>query len=133
MRAGMKKFLCLLFSVMLGFFFIGCASSKIKGYIGQPVSIVIGDYGLPAGAYDIDKNRRAFVWQRDVMAAGPGSFVATASDIDNRMFSQTYSRSGSFPSSSCNYVLVAQRTRTDIYGPDAWTVMEFQKPRVNCE
>jgi UDP-N-acetyl-D-mannosaminuronate dehydrogenase len=129
----MRRALHLLVVLISGFLLFGCATSIMKGYIGQPISTVIGDYGFPAGAYDLDQNRRAFVWQKNVMIAVPGSSTTTASVVGNTMFAQTYSTPGMVGSSSCNYTLIAQRTRSDIEGPAAWTVVDFQKPRFMCE
>lgn len=114
-------------------FLSGCASSIMKGYIGQPITTVIGDHGFPAGAYDVDTNKRAFVWQKSGAIVVPGSTYTSGSIIGNQMFASSYSTPGYASSYSCAYTLIATKTRSDIEGPAAWTVIDFLKPKFMCE
>jgi hypothetical protein len=111
----------------------GCASSIMKGYVGKPVTTVIGDHGFPAGAYDVDTNKRAFVWQKNAAVIVPGSSYTSGSVIGNQIFSSTYSTPGYSGTFSCAYTLIATKTRSDIDGPAAWTVVDFVKPKFGCE
>ena len=52
-----------LYGVLLSFILLGCASQIMNDFVGKPISIVVSQYGFPAGSYDIDKDTRAFVWQ----------------------------------------------------------------------
>ena len=117
---------------LIGLLLTGCATSIMKGYIGQPIATVVGDYGFPAGAYDLDVDKRAFVWSKTMTMVSPGTSTTTGSVVGNTMFAQTYSSPGIAMTGSCNYVLIAERRRTDIDGPAAWTVIDFQKPRFGC-
>ena len=118
--------------ILMSFILGGCATSIMKGYIGQPISTVVGDYGFPAGAYDLDVDKRAFVWSQSMTMVSPGTSTTTGSVVGNTMFAQTYSSPGIAVTGSCNYVLIAERRRTDIDGPAAWTVIDFQKPKFGC-
>lgn len=111
----------------------GCASSIMSGYIGKPITSVIGDYGFPVGSYDIDNAKRAFVWQMNSAVVIPGTTYASASIIGNQMFASSYSSPAYVGSSRCSYTLIATQTRTDIEGPAAWTVIDFHKPKLMCE
>lgn len=96
----------------------GCASSTLKGYIGQPVSVAIEDYGMPSGNFDIDVGKKAFVWNVDsnyVIASHSETMPAIAG------------------TTRCAYILYATQTRNDIEGPMAWTVTGFKKPKLDCE
>ncbi len=111
----------------------GCASSIMGRYIGQPLSVPIGAYGFPVGAYDLGDSKRAFVWQMNNSFVIPSSSTTNASIVGNQIFSTTYSSPGFVAGSVCTYTLIASQTRTDIDGPAAWTVVGFQKPRFDCE
>lgn len=111
----------------------GCASSIMGRYIGQPLSTPIGDYGFPVGAYDLGDSKRAFVWQMNNAVIVPGSSTTNATLVGNQIFSTTYSSPGFVAGSVCSYTLIASKTRSDIDGPAAWTVVGFQKPRLDCE
>jgi hypothetical protein len=128
-----NKFSAVMFAVFASLVLTGCASSIMKGYIGKPITAVISDYGFPAGAYDVEANKRAFVWQKNDALIFPGQTFATGSMVGNQMFMNTYSSPTFSSSFSCSYTFYATRTRTDIEGPAAWTIVEFEKPKLSCE
>ena len=111
----------------------GCASSIMSRYVGKPLAIAVSDYGFPAGAYDLGDSKRAFVWQMNNSIVIPASSTTNATVTGNQIFSTTYSSPGFVAGSVCTYTLIASKTRTDIDGPAAWTVVGFQKPRFACE
>jgi hypothetical protein len=111
----------------------GCASQIMGGFVGKPVTTVISQYGFPAGAYDVEKNKRAFVWQMNKGVVIPGSSFTSGTVIGNQMFANTYTSPGYATSSTCVYVLYAEKTRNDIEGPAAWTIVGFEKPKMLCE
>lgn len=111
----------------------GCASTIMGGYIGKPLSTVVSDYGFPSGAYDVDGTQRAFVWQMNNSVVIPGSSFTSGLVVGNQLFANTYTSPGYAGSYVCSYTLLATRTRNDIEGPAAWTVVGFQKPKFGCE
>ena len=110
----------------------GCASQIMKSYIGQPVSAVVEEYGMPSGAYDIEPGKRAFIWTMTTSVVIPGTTTAYGTAIGNQVFMQGYTTPGVVSSDSCNYVMYATRTRIDIEGPAAWQVTGFKKPKFMC-
>ena len=54
---------------------MGCASQIMSGFVGKPMTAVVGQYGFPAVSYDVDTNKRAFVWQINNSVIVPGNFV----------------------------------------------------------
>lgn len=94
---------------------------------------VISQYGFPVGAYDLDRNKRAFVWQMNNSVVVPGSSFTTGTVIGNQVFANTYTAPAYASSFSCAYVLHAEKTRLDVEGPAAWTIVGFEKPKFGCE
>lgn len=112
---------------------VGCASSIMKSYVGQPITAVIEDYGMPSGAYDVEPGKRAFMWTMNTTVYIPGYTSTYGTQIGNQIFMSGYSSPGVASTDSCNYVMYAKQTRTDIQGPAAWTVTSFKKPSIWCE
>lgn len=125
----MKKLISVLSTVAL----FGCASQIMEGFVGKPITSVISQYGMPAGSYDVSTDKRAFVWSMTSSYVVPGASYTSGTMIGNQMFTNTHSAPSYVGTSSCNYVLIATKTRTDIEGPAAWTVVGFEKPRFDCE
>jgi len=125
----MKKISLLALAVLL----TGCASQIMSGFVGKPVTAVIGQYGFPAGAYEVDKNKRAFVWQMNNSVVVPGSSFTSGTVIGNQIFANTYTSPAYASSFACSYVMYAEKTRQDIEGPAAWTIVGFEKPSLGCE
>ncbi len=125
----MKKLLALPLIALI----TGCASQIMGGFVGKPVTAVISQYGMPVGSYDVSADTRAFVWSKTSSYVIPGSSYTSGTVVGNQMFANTYSSPSYVGSSSCSYVLLASKTRTDIEGPAAWTVIGFEKPRLGCE
>jgi hypothetical protein len=111
----------------------GCASKIMQSYVGQPISAVVLDYGMPSGAFDIEPGKRAFIWSMSVNVFIPGTTTTYGTAVGNQLFLNSYSSPGVMASDSCNYVLYAERHRTDIEGPAAWRVTSFKKPSFWCE
>lgn len=105
----------------------------MEGYVGKPITSVISQYGMPSGSYDVSADKRAFVWSKTSSYVIPGTSYTSGAIIGNQMFSNTYSSPSYVGTSACSYVLIATKTRTDIQGPAAWTVVGFEKPRFGCE
>jgi hypothetical protein len=105
----------------------------MSGFVGKPMTAVVSQYGFPVGAYDIDINKRAFVWQMNNSVVVPGSSFTTGTVVGNQVFANTYSAPAYASSYSCAYVLHAEKTRSDIEGPAAWTIVGFEKPKLGCE
>ena len=112
---------------------MGCASQIMGGFVGKPMTAVVGQYGFPAVSYDVDTNKRAFVWQINNSVIVPGTSYATGTVVGNQAFVSTYSSPGYASTYSCAYVLYAEKTRTDIEGPAAWTIVGFEKPKLSCQ
>lgn len=125
----MKKLFLLTFAAIL----VGCASQIMSGFVGKPMTAVISQYGFPVGAYDIDRNKRAFVWQMNNSVVVPGSSFTTGSVVGSQVFANTYTAPAYASSFTCAYVLHAEKTRSDVEGPAAWTIVGFEKPKFGCE
>jgi len=124
----MKKFLILSVALL-----VGCATQIMSGFVGKPMTAVVSQYGFPVGAYDIDINKRAFVWQMTNSVVVPGSSFTTGTVVGSQVFANTYSAPAYASSYSCAYVLHAEKTRSDIEGPAAWIIVGFEKPKFGCE
>ena len=125
----MKKLISIAFALITA----GCASQIMGGYVGKPITAVISEYGMPVGSYDVSVDQRAFLWSKKSSYVMPGSSFTSGTLVGNQMFANTYSSPSYVGTSSCSYVLIARKTRTDIEGPAAWTVIGFEKPRFGCE
>jgi hypothetical protein len=110
----------------------GCATKIMSEYVGGPITAVISEHGMPVGSYDVSADQRAFMWSKNASYVISGSSYTSGTVIGNQMFANTYSSPSYVGTSSCNYVLIARKTRTDIEGPAAWTVTGFEKPRFGC-
>lgn len=119
----------LLAAIALG----GCASTIMKGYVDRPISDVVEDYGMPSGAYDLGDGVRAFVWQMSKSYTMPSFSSGQATVIGSQVFANSYTSPGITSTSTCSYVFRAKRTRTDIEGPAAWTIVSFKAPPLKCE
>jgi hypothetical protein len=126
----MRRLITLLSSALL---ITGCASKIMQAYVGQPISAVVEDYGMPSGAFDIEPGKRAFVWSISTNIFIPGATTTYGTAIGNQLFLNSYSSPGVMTSDSCNYVLYAEKHRSDIEGPAAWRVTSFKKPGFWCE
>lgn len=119
--------------MMLG----GCASQIMKSYIGKTVAEAVMDYGPPATAFDVEQNRRAFIWSMNssytipgtttvngnIMATGSmGFYSATAITTPAQTVSQ-----------QCNYTVFAERIPGAPEGPAGWRIVDFRKPSLACE
>lgn len=115
----------------------GCASQIMKSYVGKTVSEAVMDYGPPATAFDIDQNRRAFLWSMNSSYTIPGSTtvngnVSTAGGIG--FYSATaISTPPQTVSQQCNYTVFAERIPGAPEGPAGWRVVDFRKPSLMCE
>ena len=75
----MKHFFLLTAALIL----TGCASQIMSGFVGKPMTEVVGQYGFPAASYDVDTNKRAFVWQLNNSVVVPGTSYATGTVVGN--------------------------------------------------
>lgn len=111
----------------------GCASSIMKGYIGQPLQAAMVDYGPPANAFDMGDGRRAFQWPMTSTGYIPQQSYTTgsATAIGNSvMWTQNQQITGGFPiTQSCVYTLYARWEK----GAQVWRVEGFEKPKFMCE
>lgn len=123
-----KQFLGILFFCTL----LGCASQIMSDFVGKPLSIVVSQYGFPVGSYDIDKDTRAFVWQKNQTIIVPGTSYTTGSVVGNQIFATTNSSPTYSGNLACSYVLHAERNGTNLSGPAGWTVIGYEKPKFGC-
>ncbi len=115
----------------------GCASQIMKSYVGKTVAETVMDYGPPATAFDVDQNRRAFIWSMNSsytmpgtttvngnvnVIGGTGFYSATAISTPPQTISQR-----------CNYTVFAERIPGAPAGPAGWLIVDFRKPSLMCE
>lgn len=111
----------------------GCASDIMRGFIGQPVSAVVAEYGMPSSAFDMPDGKRAFVWTMQNSVAYTLPSYGTATAYGNSVFA-TVSPGPTIGSQNvCAYMLYAEQTTPGLDSPAAWTVTGFQPPRSSCE
>lgn len=114
-----------------------CASMVLESYVGKSLLEPVLDYGAPSDAFDMSGNRRAFIWNRNVSGVISGSSYTDSSvniygDFVN-VNSYTHTTPSQYYSYDCSYVLIAEKTREDTVGPEAWTITEYRNPRLECE
>ncbi len=135
-------------SLALTLLISGCASQIMQGYVGQTVADVMGDYGMPATAFDMPDGTRAFLWQMGQSSSYGGNSYTTGSYIGNtsaygygntayanttgNMFATTYTSPVFTTTSTCGYMLYAKKV-ADLDSPAAWKIVSFKKPRLDCE
>lgn len=52
------------FVVATVFALTGCASDIMKNYIGQPIELIVLDYGPPTTVVDLSQGERAYQWRK---------------------------------------------------------------------
>lgn len=111
----------------------GCASTVMKGYVGQPLQAAMVDYGPPESAFDMGDGRRAFQWSMTSSGQAPTYVTNTgrAVPVGNSVWwtQNTQISGGGTVTSKCLYTLYA---RWDD-GSSSWRVEGFEKPRFMCE
>lgn len=126
-----------MFAVAAALIVGSCASNIMKSYVGKTVADVILDYGPPATAFDVDGNRRAFVWTIRQGYVIPGNTFSTGNINvvgNTALYSgNTISTPAVAGVSECNYALFAQRRAGAPDGPAAWQVVDYKAPRLSCE
>lgn len=112
----------------------GCASMIMKGYVGQSLLSVVEDYGTPTSAYDTGREQeRAFIWVMGSTYVSPQVSRTNVGVVGNQLYGSTVTAPATVSTSRCSYVIYAKRTRMDIEGPAAWTVVDFKRPSLMCE
>lgn len=111
----------------------GCASTIMKGYIGQPLQAAMVDYGPPANAFDMGDGRRAFQWSKRSTSTMP-TYVTNsgaATPVGNAVWwtQNTQIMGGGTVTSECLYTLYTRWDDT----AKSWRVEGFEKPRYACE
>ncbi|MDO9025299.1 hypothetical protein [Zwartia sp.] len=122
-------------SILMIFLFLmsGCASQIMQSYIGQPLLRVVEDYGMPVAAFDSEPGVRSFIWVLQSQGVTPQLTTGSATVTGNQLFASTITYPATYTSSSCNYAIYARKTRDDIDGVGAWTVVGYKTPPLRCQ
>jgi len=111
----------------------GCASSIMKGYVGEPLQAAMVDYGPPANAFDMGDGRRAFQWSMTSTSTAPTMVrnSGTAVPLGNSVWwtQNTQISGGGTATTECLYTLYARWDQQTM----VWRVEAFEKPRLFCE
>lgn len=111
----------------------GCASSVMKGYIGQPLQTVMIDHGPPANAFDMPDGTRAFQWVKSKTYVMPttvnqtGNAYAYGPTVNWQQRTQIVG--GQPITSECAYTMFARWDESQ----QAWVFTSFRKPKFTCE
>lgn len=109
----------------------GCASSIMKGFVGEPLQQAMVKYGPPLNAFDMGDGRRAFQWVMTSTYVMPSYATNTgnAYAVGNSVYwSQNTQISGGQPiSNRCAYTLYGR------WNGSAWIIEGFAKPNLICE
>lgn len=106
----------------------GCASGIMQSYVGKDVTEVAMDYGPPAGVMDLPDGRRAFMWQMSSAIAMPQTTNFNAVQSGNWVTGSATTYGGGVATLHCTYTLIGQRNPKGSY-----TVVDYRKPRLDCE
>ena len=110
----------------------GCATSIMKGYVGQDIRQVVVERGPPQNAMDMGDGRRAFQWAINQSAFVPATTtqLATVNVYGNTAIGNSTSTTygGGTSSWTCLYTLYA----TWDAGRATWIVQDYQKPTISC-
>ncbi len=140
-RAALKNFAAWSGLLLLA----ACTSTTeiLQGYIGRPVSDVVVEFGMPSGAFDVGDGRRAFLWSRINTFTTPGYARTTVMrhpasrdparprHADIWTYTTTIEPPETY-STTCNYVIYAERANNQLEGPAGWTVTGFEEPPAGC-
>ena len=114
-----------------------CASMVLDSYVGKSLLEPVLDYGAPSNVIEMSGNRRAFIWNRTISGVIGGTSSTDASVNFYGDFVDISSTTRTTPAQAysyeCSYVLIAERVRDDIEGPESWNVLEYRQPRLECE
>ena len=129
LRENMKRTIV----IVLGLFLTGCAEQMMKEYQGKQISDIVLQYGPPVSAFDMGDGRRAFMWAYNGQVIVPGTANSSGTLIGGSYYGTTTITPSQAINYQCNYTMFATRSRTDIEGPAAWTIVGYQKPTAMCQ
>jgi len=105
----------------------------MKDYEGKQLSDIVLQYGSPISAFDMGDGRRAFMWTYNGQAIVPGTVNTSGTVIGGSYYGTSTIMPSQAINYQCNYTMFARRSRADIDGPAAWTVVGYQKPSLMCQ
>ncbi len=110
-----------------------CASSIMKGFVGQPLQQAMVKYGPPLNAFDMGDGRRAFQWEMTSTYVTPtrASTTGNAYGIGNSVYwTQNTQITGGVPiTNKCAYTLYGRWSDM----AKSWIIEGFEKPSLMCE
>ena len=114
----------------LAFFVVlaSCASQIMEGFVGKDVTEVALQYGPPLAAFDMPDGRKAFQWRMDSAYTMPSTTTYTGVASGNLITGTAQTYGGGVQTNACFYTLFAEPNKNNSY-----TVVGFQKPRLDCE
>lgn len=111
----------------------GCASTAMKGFVGQSLQQAMVRYGPPSNAFDMGDGRRAFQWATDSTITMPTTVQNSGTVIpigNSATWTQHTTISGGQPiTSHCVYTFYGRWSET----ADTWMIEGFEKPPYACE
>jgi hypothetical protein len=110
----------------------GCATSVMKGYVGQDIKQVVVERGAPQNAMDMGDGRRAFQWaiNQSVFVPATTSQISTVNVYGNTAIGNSTATTygGGTSSWTCLYTLYATWDEARA----TWIVKDYQKPTISC-
>ncbi|EJN04939.1 hypothetical protein [Phyllobacterium sp. YR531] len=108
-------------------FLAGCASDIMKGYIGKPLESVVLDYGPPTNVIEMGPGRKAYQWRKINTNVVPGTSTEEVRKTRHGRTYQTIETPGYVQETECFYTFYAD------YINGRWYVIDFRKPKLECE
>lgn len=119
------------YAICLALALTGCASSIMKGFVGQPLQSVMIKYGAPANAFDMPDGTRAFQWIMSSTYVTPtyATNSGYATPMGNSVYWQqnTQIHGGQPITNTCAYTMFGRWNGT------AWVMTGYSKPNLMCQ
>ena len=115
------------FVVATVFALTGCASDVMKNYIGQPIELVVLDYGPPTTIVDLGQGERAYQWRKISTNVVSGSSSGEVRRTKHGTEYQTTETPGYVERQECFYTFYARASA------GRWFVTNFRQPKLECE
>jgi hypothetical protein len=107
----------------------GCATDKMRSFIGQDIRNVVLAYGPPTNQVDLGGNARAYQWNKVSVSTTPVNAVSTTSkDKKGKKTTTTQYTGGDQSSETCIYTFITS------FNPslNAWIVTNIREPSFSC-
>ncbi len=105
-----------------------CASAIMEGFVGKDLREVQLEYGPPINAFEMPDGRTAFQWRFDSTTMMPMTTSYSGVASGNWVTGTATTYGGGVFSTPCFYTLFGTPNSNDSY-----TIVGFQRPKLDCE